>query len=292
MTYSDLVDKQIIWRDPEAQLGRKQMLVFTNCTGRALCDYLRRNKEFRAAYNVEALETGPIQLALSDGKPVFQLGSIVRLFEACDVLVTNNMGPRHREMALENIRPLLRGGARTITFVAPNFSCLWPIAYGFSGTLGAEALFDKGATVDDVWAKLKDGSFDPLFDIRYRLEMGKLSDKGAYHDVDIARFIAANLRKVKLFTAGSHPTQHVVAHIGSEILRLLGMPYQGEAEILQLDAMEGTMAGWPETDYEWNHFKFAYPIKNNAKFDETYREILDNAYGWWKRGALIMPPRD
>lgn len=292
MNYDELISRQIIWPDRDAQPGRKTALMFTNCTGRALCDYLKRNEEFRASYNINALESGPIQLAIGEGKNVFGLGAVQRLFQDCDFLLTNNMGARHADMALEKIKPMLSGSAKIITFVATNFSCLWPLSYGYSGMLGAERLFDAGATVEDVWKKLKDGTFDPEFKLRWRLEIGRLMDKSTFHDVDIHHFIIANIRRVKLFTSASHPTYHIVAHIGGRILDLLGIQHEGLEANLKHDCMDGTMAGWPDSQYEWRHYGFEYPRSNKDEPHEWYLEMLHEACAWWQRGAFMPPPKD
>lgn len=292
MTRSELIAKEILWPDPSPQAGLQRALVFTNCTGRALSDYLRRNEGFRSRFNLDALETAPIFLETMRGSNVFAFDVVRALFRDCDVLITNNMGARHGDMALENIRPMLSSSAKTITFVATNFSCLWPLSYGYGGMLGVERLLDQGATVDDVWEKLKDGTFDPEFSLRWRIEMGRLIDKATYHDIDIHHFISQNVKRVKLFTASSHPTYHIVAHVGARICDILGIGHENIEANLAHDCMDGTMRGWPETHYEWAYYKMEYRKTQSEGFDDWYLPMLHHAAAGWQQGALLSPPRD
>lgn len=270
------------------------LLVYASCHGRTLIDYFRTRPDFMAAYNIIRLETGPMLTAMNLKKDpnLCNRDSIRQIFQMADVIVTYNMGARHRDLSLEVVGKHFTPGAKVITFVAPNFSCFCPFGYGYTSTMPILNALDKGKTPTDVWDDFTHGQLDCLFPMRWRFEMGRLADKESYHDIGLTQFIQRNHKKAKLWSAPSHPTFLPMAYVGNEVCIRLGLPAQSEESIMAMDYKLGWMRGQPETNYEFNHFKFEYPSLHQSELGEYYSPMFTSIVNYWNSGGLLMPAVD
>jgi hypothetical protein len=274
--------------------NKPTLLIFASCHGRTLIEYFTYQRpDICEAFNLLRLETAPMTLAIDAGIDIFANPTIRAIFQSAAVIATYNMGARMRHHDLARVSKLFRPDAKVITFVAPNFSCFCPFSYdGYASHLGLLTAFDRGQSADEVWHDFKSGAFDPMFPIRWRLELGRHIDKESYHDIGLTQFIIRNHRKVKLWFGPSHPSYHVMAHIGSEIGQRLGFPTHTEEQILGFDYTRAMVGGQPETDYEFNHFKFQFPKRHVEDPTNYYRAVLDAVYNHWKSESSIRPQVD
>lgn len=282
--------------DPKWQEGKPVALIYASCHGRTLRGYLEDRADFKERFNLLRLETGPMTLLIQDGHDIFGAESIRRIFGMADVILTYNMGARMGPHALDRVGRLFKAGNRVITFVAPNFSAFCPFAFdGYGSHIGLHALFDSGIDLEDAWQKIIHYDFDPLFAIRWRLEIGRYQDKERYHEIGLSDFIIRAHKKVKLWMGASHPSYIPMAYVGSEICGRLGLPRHNEEDILRMDYLKDAVGGQPETDYEFRFYRFDYPKRheNDAGGWDYYRKIFDCVYAQWKaEGAYIRPQVD
>jgi hypothetical protein len=284
----------ILEPDPNFHRGKKTLLMYLSCHGRAMMYYFKTRADVTSAFNLIRLETGPMLLAMQAGHPVFQNQALMEIFKLADIVVTYNMGPRHGLLGLDNVRPLLRPDSKMITIVAPNCTCFWPICYGYGGGIGVMEAMDRGLSEDQIWSLFLERKFEPYFNLRFRLELGRLQDKESYHDIGLAHFVERNHKKTKLWMAGQHPSYITMAWLGSRVLDKLGMPSEPEEHILKWDHTLGGMGGQPETHYEFEHFKFEYPMRHmdDAGGLPYYRELITSFASHWRHGGFISPPHD
>jgi len=273
---------------------KKTLLLYLSCHGRTLMEYFKHRPDVANGWNILRFETGPMVTAIQNGIPIFQRDSTKAIFGMADALFTYNMGDRHGELALRKVRSLLKPDAKIITMVAPNCSCLSPISYGYGGGIGVQDAFDNGKTEDQIWKSLLDGTFNPLFNIRWRIEIGRLADKEAYHDVGLAGFIQRNYQRQKLFVAGSHPSYNTMAYLGNECLARIGFEKESEEKIIAQDPALGAIGNEPETDYEFKHFRFQYPMRYQGLLGglEYFHTMITQYASNWRSGGLIHPAKD
>lgn len=272
------------------------MLIYASCHGRTLMDYFRTRPDIMSAYNIIRLETSVMLPAiLNKTDPgLHNRKSIVDTFQMADVVVTYNMGARHGQLALDVIGKHIRSDAKVITFVAPNVSCFCVFGYGYTSNIPVMDALDKGKSPEQVWSDFQNGSFDPMFPMRWRLELGRLADKESYHDIGLVQFIMRNHKKVKLWLAPAHPSMIPMAFVGNEVAAKLGMAREPEEKILAMDYMLGAIRGQPETQYEFNYYKFEYPMRHaeDAGGMNYYRLVFDTMVAHWKNGGLLQPAAD
>ena len=283
--------------EPNWSDSKGTILIYASCHGRTILHYLRnRRPDLCERFNILRLETGPMTIRMESGMNIFEHEAVKSVFQCADVIFTNNMGARMRHHDLSKVSKLWRQTAKVITFVAPNFSAFWPFCYdGYGAQIGLYNVFDRGVSKDAAWQQFVNGDFDPLFPIRWRMEMGRHGDKERYHDIGLSQFILANHKRAKLQMSASHPSFLTCAYIGSEFCGKLGLPKHSIDEILSWNPTEEAVGGQPETDYEWKHFGFQYPQrhKNDQGGTEYYRKLFDHVYDWWTRSkGTIIPQVD
>lgn len=281
--------------DPAWDESKPCLLIFASCHGRGLLEYFNLKPEFRSKYNIMRLETGPIRMREVRGIQMMDRPAMNLALNRADILVTYNMGPRHTTFSMDSIREKIRRDCRVITFTAPNFSALTPINTGYCGALAVLYAFDKGKTVEQLCGELRDGSADFLFGLRWRIEMGRLADRDATHDVKLSDFILRNHRTHKLFMGSSHPSFTTMAYLGSEIMKLLGQNLDNEASVLAYDYTIAAMDGEPETPHEFKHYGFTYPMRHRetrAGGLDYYDGLIRNIWDFWKSGGHCTIPLD
>jgi hypothetical protein len=271
--------------------AKPNLLIYASCHGRTLLDYFRHRPDAVAQFNLMRLETGPL-LVLSRERDVFSDPGIKSVFCSADVLVTYNMGARHGVLSLDRVSKLCRPGVKVITFTAPNFSCLWPVALGYGGGLGVLNRLDKGLTVQQIQKSFLERTFDPLFHLRWRLELGRYADKDRYHDIGLSAFVQQNIQKAPLFIAHSHPSFITMSYVGSEVLGRLGFNKESLDMILAKPPDIGTMNAQPRTNYELKHFGFKYPYPISSGGDEHYLGLISDYAKVWAQGGFIFPSMD
>lgn len=256
-TKTGLFSDELHWSN-----SKPTILIVASCHGRTLLDYLNSQSAFRSQYNILRLETGPIALLENAGIKPLENNMVRSMFQRADILWTYNMSARHGSYALEQQRKLIRPDCKVVTWSAPNFSAFWPVAHNYCGALGVIHALQKGQSKQQIVADFRNGQFDSLFGLRWLIEQGRLRYRDASHDVKLAEFISNHHRNHKLMMGASHPSYLTCAYLGSRLIASLGHAHQSIEEVLSLDYTIGIMGGYPETDYEFRHYKFTYPKRH------------------------------
>lgn len=281
--------------EPNWDNSKPLLTILASCHGRQLLTYFNMKPEFRNRFNIVRLETGPIYQQEIVGVTVMNRPAMKRLLQATDILVTYNMGSRHMWFALEKVRAMMRPDVRVVTFSAPNCSIFWPISQNYVGVIAVMDALDKGKSCERIIQDFEQGSFDPLFKLRWRLEMGRIDDRDNTHDVKLAPFINRNLKKVKLFQSAQHPSFITIAWLGAEIIRLLGYPHDTEEQVIAYNYAHDSMAVFPETHYEFEHFGFEYPMRHqqgSVGGKEFYHWLIREAVKFNNAGGYCSIPLD
>lgn len=282
-------DGTIFSMDRNYDIKRNTVLIWAACHGRGILDKLKEHHSGK--YNFLRLETGPVLKLHREQRDPFNNQAIKDIFHSADYIVTYNMGARHGVISLDSIRPLIRSDSKIITFTAPNCSCFWPVSYGYTGGVPVYDALDSGHTFDSIWQDFKAGKFNPMFNIRFRLELGRLEDKDSYHDIKLAKFVLDHFKTHKLWMAHSHPSGILFAFIASGISMHLGLDGIEMDSILSTNPSLYAMGATPETDYEFKHFQFTYNMNfiDAAKMLQTYKPIFQAYHDAWKCGKMIPP---
>lgn len=282
------------WPEQNWRPGLPVVLIFASCHGRTLYDYFRMRHDFMGAFNIMRLETGLIRQHENKGINMYDRPMMRRVFQLADILLTYNMGPRHGTMALERIRNFIRPDCRIITWTAPNFSAMSPVNGGYCGAIGVLKAMQDGLTEAEIIQQYQQGLFDPLFGIRWAIEIGRLKDRDDTHDVKLADFIIKHHKTHKLFTGYNHPTMTTCACLGSQMIGLLGHAQDTEEKILSYNYMEGALEGEPETDYEFAYYGLKYPQRHRTTRvggAEYFEQQITDAYRFWEAaGQCTIPP--
>jgi hypothetical protein len=271
------------------------LVILASCHGRQLLTYFNMKQDFRRRFNVVRLETGPIFQYGNRGAVVMAMPLVKRIFNSADVLVTYNMGLNHGAFSLERVRGMLRADCKVVTFTAPNCSIFWPVAINYCGILAVMYALDKGHSEYRILRDFDNGDFDPLFNLRWRLEMGRIEHRDSTHDIKLGDFIKRNHISHKLFMSASHPTFNTIAWLGAGIIGHLGFDTDDESTVLSYDYAHDSMGLWPETHYEFNHFRFTYPVRHitaPAGGMEIYRGLISEAVKFNNKGGYCSIPLD
>lgn len=269
------------------------MVILAACHGRNVVDYFNMKPAFRSLYNIVRLETAPIMLREMKGEDVMTRPSMRRLFQETDVLLTYNMGASHGSFSLERVRVMLRPDCRVVTFAAPNCSLFWPVSHGYCGILPVMHALDQGKSVEQICADFDAGQFDPLFKLRWRLEMGRIEHRDTTHDVKLGTFITQYHKTYKLFAAISHPTFTTIAWLGAGIMKVLGHASDDAAAVVAYNYAHQEISGYPETKYEFEHYGFTYPMRHQTTalggYDHYHKMIRDSAAFSQSGGHCSLP---
>lgn len=280
-------DGNLFSKNGQFHPDRPTALIYASCHGRQLFRYFDvYRREFSSTHNLLRLETAPMVLYSHKHGSVFENKTIQSIFSTADIVFTYAMGERHGELSLKSVERFMKPGVKVITFVAPNFSCLWPMAYGYSGGLAVMDAMDKGKTEEQIWQDFVHGQFDPCFKMRWRIELGRIKDKSNYHDIGLIDLIEVAIKKQKLWLGSSHPGMNVMAHVGNEAMGILGYEKESMDKILSYNYLECETGLQPETDYEFKHYGFTYPIRHRgaAGGESYYRDMLALMAKSWNEG--------
>lgn len=277
--------------EPNWNNSKPTLLIFASCHGRTLLEYFRYARpDILEKYNILRLETGPMTLTIQKGIDLFAHPAIREVFAVADVVATYNMGARMRHHELTRVSKLFKPGAKVITMAAPNFSAFCPFSFdGYGAHLGILTALDQGKSPAQLWSDYEHGQFDPMFAVRWRLEIGRHQDKGGYSDIGLTAFIIAHYKKAKLWMGPSHPTYHIMSYLGSEIGGLMGFPKHTDEQILGFNYDRGMVSGQPETEYEFNYFGFQYPRRYTSDENCYYRRCFELICESWKTDGFVRP---
>lgn len=248
--------------DPRPAQGRKQLVLYTACTGVQIRHYIARHRpEVYAQYTISHVMAHA--LSLRSAAPSFALPAIVpAVFRAADVLIYNPVDAAVAELSDREIVRQAKPGCKLASFGGPHHGCWWVIC-PFFGEEGVVAQLDQGQSGEQIWASFQARTFEPKFDERFKTQMAFL--KGYQHgtDVRLTEFITDNYRRCKLFFTFNHPSCHLLAYVTDECLGQIGFERLGREHAINEVAADEMMMGdvFPETHYEWEHFKLEYPMR-------------------------------
>lgn len=181
--------------------------------------------------------------------------------ERADFIGTNCFSPRWANLGLHRVHELRKPSSKLFTWVPPNFAALWPVVEHF-GEHGVMAMIKDGAKCGDIIEAFKTMRFNPMFAQRWTEQTERIAKLESTCDIKLSDFVIRNRTWLKLWFTENHPTYHIVAHIGMQLANLIGedMRAAEDCASVQHDAL-GIWNTWPETEYEFNHFGFAYPMR-------------------------------
>jgi hypothetical protein len=264
--------------------NRKQLVLYTACTGVQIRHYLKQHRPevFNEYQITHVIAHG---LSLRSAEPGFKLHDIVpAMFKIADALIYNPVDAAHEGLSHVTILRSLKPECKTASFGGPHHGCWWLIC-PFFGEEPVWAYLDQGLTPDQIWGKVQDKSFDPLFKDRFTQQMAFM--KGYQHatDVRLTEFISQNYKKCKLFFTFNHPSCHVLAFLTDECLGQMGFARLGQDHAVYQVAADEKMVGdvYPETDFEWQYYGLEYPQRWADRMGglQFYRERIDEIHKKW-----------
>lgn len=235
-----------------------RILLYSSCVAKPLRDYLLSRPQIANKYAVDVLLMHCLE---QDGVADLAQSDYVRLIGSADVVAANFYSPKWKDLGLERLRELKKASAPLITWPPPNFAAFWPVVEGY-GEEGVERMFRCGAKKEDILDAYDSMKFDPLFSERFPDQLDRLREIETKTDIKIADFCERNHRRVKLWFTSNHPTTNLVAWMGTQIGRALGLELDTEESCLDYAPdVTGDWNTFPETRYEFEHYRFEYPMR-------------------------------
>ncbi len=103
---------------------------------------------------------------------------------------------------------------------------------------------------------------DCQFEKRFKHDAARMFERETSSDLLATRFVIDNFKRQKMFFTPNHPTMAVIGFMVDQFLNRLGHPLMGEEHALSLPLMTDVGENhYPETDYEFNHYGFQYPMR-------------------------------
>lgn len=243
--------------------GRKNLVLYTACPGVVIRHYIKTHRpDIYAEYSCHHLMSHALSLR-SALEPAFQIPQIFpAVIRSADLLIYNPVDSEVAALSDREVVRLAKPECRMASFGGPHHGCWWVICPSF----GEEAVvrdLKAGLTGEEIWQRLKGGTFDPMFAERFKTQMAFL--KGYQHgtDVRMAEFIQDCYRDCKMFFTFNHSSVHLLAYITDECLGQMGFPRLGREHAVSIVKADECMIAdvQPETHYEFEHFGFRYPMR-------------------------------
>lgn len=233
-----------------------RILLYSSCVAEQVGKYLREYPPVADHFAVDVLQIHKLESA-----GVTNLHGFRDLFGAADFIFTNKFSTRWQSLDIASVTEFATRAQTIKTWVPPNFRAFWP-AVQYDVEVGVDAMLKEECTVDDILFLFKTKQFDPLFEAMWNDQITRLKALEAGRDIQLSEFVERNHRAVKLWFTSNHPTWHIIAWIGSRICSLLGVEAETEAQCLaHRHDYSGTWNVWPETFYEFDFYKFEYPMR-------------------------------
>lgn len=242
--------------------GRKTMILYTACTGYQVRAYLQDFRpEIYEEYDIQHILIHA--LALRCGKPGYVVPELIpALFKTADFVLWNPLGGMIEPLSNQYLNRLTKPDCKLVSYAGPHQGCWWVICQLF-GEQSVRRYLDNGLSADDIWGLFKAGTFDPGFEERLKMDM--MFQKGYQHgtDSEIYEFIRDNYRRCKMFFTFNHATCHLIACAVDGCLGRAGYERLGLEHAVSVVPADHFMVGhiYPETHYEWDHYKFEYPMR-------------------------------
>jgi len=272
--------------DPRPVEGRETLLIYAACAGVAFRNYFEHVRpEIREHFVIHHIFDHALVIHILRNHE-FPLPRLVpRLFREADALLYHPISGAYEELSDSTLVRLLKPNCKAVRYTGPHHGCWWPICPHF-GEQPVVRYLEKGLTPDEIWVKFLEGTFDPLFEERFKLQMEWLRGYETANDVRLTGFIERNYRKAKLFLTDNHASFHLIAYIADKCMGALGFPEMGEEHAVSLSPEKWVVgAAYPETHYEFDYYKFEYPMR----FADTwggitfYRDRIHEAFERWKK---------
>lgn len=212
---------------------------------------------------------------------------IAALFNHCEVMFYNPIGVDYGPYTDQNVLRYLNVGAKVLSYAGPHHGCWWVVC-PVHGEQPVHACFDRGMSDADIYASIINGTFDPQFPKRFELQMAWLKGYQTGTDAGMADFIERNYRKCKLFFTYNHPSYNLIGYITDVLMGKLGYPMLGEDHAIALPSDRGLFADqFPETHYEWDFYKFEYPMRWQHGHGGIgwYKSVIADARQNWKKAG-------
>ena len=273
-----------IFSEPRGK--RKNLLVYSSCHCEQITDYLTRyRQDVLDRYYLHCLMTHRMSLA----RPESNNRLVHAMFAEADAVIWNVLGPKFEEQSTDVLGKYLKADAQVVSFVPPCFAAFWPIAE-FFGEEGVVEYLVAERTAEDIIAIFRSGRFECQFAWRFKDQIERLAFREKDRDVKLSAFVSRNYINHKLFLTVNHPTYPTVAYIVESCLGYLGFKELGEDHCLAREVNEcGFGAHLPETDYEFRHYGFKYPLRfpnERGGADAYYTALIrDAALRWKARGG-------
>lgn len=262
----------VVWFDPDFQTHKQNCCLYTSCHALPLRTYLSTQMEFKQKFNVNIVL---VHRLLLTGLEQIKSPLIVGIFKNTSLILSNPFIGQYEPMNLKYF-PVNTGTC--FTYVPPNNAALWPVVEHF-GERGVVELLEQGMNPEQIWQMLEAGTFDSRFDVRWNAQIIRLAEREKSCDIGISGFCRRNLRKCKLWFTENHPTYNLIGYVGSQLCKLAGfVPDSEDACAVLNPAHCGDWNASPETRYEFEHFRFEYPMR----FDKSlgglpyYKTLIHN----------------
>jgi hypothetical protein len=235
-----------------------RILLYSSCVAKPIRDYLVSLPSVGNRFAVDVLLMHCLE---QDGVKDLAQSQYRKMIENADIIAANHYSPKWADLGLHRLLELKKPTTPLITWPPPNLAALWPVVEGY-GEEAVIAMLNAGATPGDIMEAYDAMRFDPLFAFRWTDQILRLKEIETHCEVKISDFCERNHRSVKLWFTSNHATYNLVAWMGSQLATSFGVGGESEERCLSYphDA-NGTWNTFPETRYEFDYYKFSYPMR-------------------------------
>lgn len=264
--------------EPNPDKHKPNLLVYSSCHTHGILRYLNHCRPERYRYNLTAIIIHEAFEANAVDLPEFR-----HPFHVADFLLHHPLthGPKWEAYKAETIG--LRPSCLRVTMESPQLACAWPISR-YSGELPVRRLLEAGQRAPEIKRRFDNGQLDCCFAERYAADIARMYVRDEHTDLKAAAFVEEHWRDQKMFFTENHPTLPVLGFMVDQFLHRLGHPLLGAGHALALPLpTEPGDNYYPETGYEWDYYKFRYPLRFGRTMGGTvhYHRIIDAICDEW-----------
>jgi len=198
----------------------KNIVIYSNCQGKAIIDILKHHITFCKDYDIENF-INIINYEIIKNKEDIPIKSL----EACDLFIHQPIKDKHGIYSTQNIISYLKPECIQISFPYIYNDSFWELLYNpKENHINNKVVCDlklEGYSLNEIKLMILNNCIDYNFKERFERNMTILRENEENTLIKVADFIEENYRDHLLFHTYNHPTSYLLTYVAKEILKLL-----------------------------------------------------------------------
>jgi len=248
-------------------MGKKEMVVFTNCHGERYIEMFKRDSNIDNLFNITYIVSYQQLNNFSQWKSKF---------EKADVLIINNI-KNYNDYTLSNLKKILKKEVILIVIPFVRFEGYWlPEKYKRLRFFGENSVSYFPNITENNIDNYLNCNLDKSIVIGHFIKcLKKLKSIENESDIKFYDFFIKNHKDYPMFRDNYHPTMNILEYIGSEIMKKINSKIDISYNMKSLKLLKDVK--------EYGHYK---PILSNIKSIIGLKYDLDSIFIWSRRDYL------